>query len=241
MNLKEAQKEFAARFYLWAKDEIRKEAHADFPTLRRLESCGFAFQFLNYAQPLSAEDSIKLMTACLKRYMKEAAEAFGEAYSQQETDLVEGFTKSSLVGNPAQTELFGRQLEGEKNLFADRKVLRAALKAELKPIVGEKITKYGAATWTYLTPLGDWTVQTRIDTGGRYHQFNYDHLIGSPFHPFLYENPISVLSWLGLGGGVQWNYLTPSDVPETVNSLGFVCSHFMAVVPKLLKGIELDR
>jgi hypothetical protein len=236
MTLPEAQQEFAARLYLWAKEEIKREVREGFPLLRKLETGG-AFLFLNYTKSFSTDDCIDLMTACLKRNMKEAAESFGETYSRRDADLVEGFIRSPIVQNPSHLKLLGRQLEGEKNLFADRKVLRTLIKAELKPILGEKITKYSTATWVYLTPIGSWTVQTNIDTGGKC-QLTYFHRIGSPFHPFLYEHPISVLSWLGTFGQAQWSDLTNDDVPGTVQLLSQCCAHFLAVVPKLLAGIN---
>ena len=239
MNLQDAKKEFAARYYLWAKEDIKREVRERFPLLRRLET-GCAFRFFSYIQTLSDEDSVKLMTASLKHQMKESAESFGEAYSPQDAELVEEYINSPVLQSPLERELFDRQIEGETMVFADRKALRCLIRAELKKLLGEKIAKDSAATWTYLTPVCDWTIQTDIDTGGRI-QLKYSHNIGSPFHPFLYEHRISVPSWLGTAGQAQWSSLTPSSMQEAVTSLSVFCSHFMAVAPKLLSGIHFDN
>jgi len=178
MTLQEAREEFAARFYVWAKNEIRKEVTAGLPLLRRLET-GCAFRFLSYIRALSDDEKTHLMTAYLRLQFPTAAERLGEPSSKEDAELVARFMNSPIMQSPAQLALLGRQLDGEKHLFADRKVLRAAIREELNPIFGQKITRYGSATWTYFTPISDWTVETDIDTGGRC-QLAYYHVIGSP-------------------------------------------------------------
>lgn len=244
MTTPEAQKEFVARLYLWAKDEIQKQANEGFPLLKQLELCGRAHRLAEYIRPLSTDDRITLLTAYLKRGMKAAAESFGEPYSQEDAALVEAFIQSPHEPSHRELDLTQRQIEGEKGVLADRKILRAALGEELKPVLGTRIFKRGQATWIYTAEINGWFVNTSIDTGGHHHQLSYDHYIADhevttwSDHPNLNEFSISVLTRLGIRGTAMWSSLTPFDVPETAKSIASFCSYFMGIAPKLLSGIK---
>jgi hypothetical protein len=73
--------------------------------------------------------------------------------------------------------------------------------------------------WKYTTRVGEWVFSTFIDVGGSTHQLAYQQAIHSAGQQLLKEG-ISVLSWLGVGGGhTQWNQLTGADIDSAAASL----------------------
>jgi hypothetical protein len=242
MALNEVKTEFLVRYYWWAKEDIKREVREGFPLLGALKdgTCGVAFNFFNRVQASSPEDTVSLMTALLKRRMLNTVQVAGDAYTENEKQLCKDYFQSPLVLNPRQTEFAEKKLAGDKTASVNRQSLRLAIKAELTPLLGENVAKFGKETWRYLTPVGDWTIHTHIDTGGNIHQLSYDHSIGTPEFPaMLTDVSISMQSWLGIAGGpMQWEYLTDEAVPATVESLSKICTHFIKIAPKLLTGIS---
>jgi len=243
MNLPEAQREFAVRYYWWAKEEIKREVRENFPLLGAFKNR--TGRFFPNIQSSSPDEVVVLMTALLKRTMASAITIAGDCFTEDEKQLVERYFQSPIVGSARDFELTEMELARAKGIYADRRLLRSAIKDELTPILGSRIFRRSSATWVHTTEINGWMVNTDIDTGGRYHQLSYSHYITDhevttlSNHPNLNEFPISVLSWLGLGG-TQWSMLTPSDVPDVVKSLSAYCSLFMSVVPKLLSGLTRE-
>lgn len=93
--------------------------------------------------------------------------------------------------------------------------------------------------WQYETKIGPWTVLTRIDTGGRFHQLTYDHCIILSNEKRLMEH-ISILSWLGISGQTLWRDLQKDDAETTADTVAQIVRHFMQAIPNLLQGLTPD-
>ncbi len=86
MTLKEAQHEFAARFYVWAASAFESEIELGFPAFRSFRS-GSVWECCEFMKRLSRAEQLKLAHGCLKETHREAVEYLGENASIEELTL----------------------------------------------------------------------------------------------------------------------------------------------------------
>lgn len=216
------RQDIEARLFRWALGDMEREIREGFPFLSaiqgRLAQTAFA-----YLSGLEGEQRQAAGRGLVKRFQPRAAEREGMPATAEEARHAERFlgrvTRGS-AGDPGPL---------------DRKQLLAALKQQLKPVMGSGGERFGAGEWRYRVERGPWVVSTFLDAGGRRHQLAYDHRIGTRDVPDL-GLVISVLSWLGVAGQTSWDGLTDADVPETAELVARLCGHFLEALPEILPG-----
>jgi len=172
--------------------------------------------------------------ACVKR-------AFGQRMgemliSPQEEKLYEEFYTRwrEYAGDP--------QLGGYPQF--PPKISRTGLRKLLREkLAGQGFGKFDGwdfpTEWRYRLPVGPWTVETYVDTGGSSRQLEFKHnIVKDPEGVPLLDS--GVIPLLGLLFPI-WNRLTPEDLPEAADDLTVLIRHFLNVVPSLLKGIKPTR
>ena len=237
MDFKKAKAEFLVRYYWWSLEEIRREVSAGFPFLKSFKS-GVPQRFLSMMQSASQIEAVRLLIALNKRRMKTAVESLGEHLTDEEASLCGEFFR--MVGpTPDELHRTEQQLVDGMEASINRIQFANSIREQLDPVFRGKLRKAGKYSWKYEAVSEGWIINTWVDTGGKHHQLDYSHSIGTSGHRFLHEN-INVLSWLGLSGSTQWYDLTENETREASTSLTRFCMHFMEAVPKLLKGLSLE-
>jgi hypothetical protein len=247
MCLQTARSEFEARYFLWAKEQIAKEALHGFPSLRAF-SDGNPIRFLEYARNRTSEDCVNLLVARLKRLQPQAAAAFGESISASEQALIKEFDDSPILHGQSKVEGNNGIQATQEGLLVDRKRLRLVIRNSLRPLLGDRIFERDSATWVHVSPIKKWYLCTEIDIGGRLDQLSYNHYIKqhdfftTANNPNLNSASFSVLSWLGVqGGATRWRKISNQNISETVSRLTMFCSCFIDAAPLLLPEAPVEE
>jgi hypothetical protein len=236
MILEVAKQEFLVRYYWWAKNQIGREFDESFVLLEKLKQSGNppTLRFMDYAENIDPQIVKSTMIAMLKRRMKNVAEFANESFNQEDGCLCNSYFE------------FGPRskiIKAENNIaIVERKHLRNILKARLEPLLGDKITKYGAGTWRYSTQINSWIVGTTIDTAGKLHALSYSHCVGTKECPdLLSDAAISIQSWLGVAGGpTYWLHVNEDNIYKILSLLAEVVSNYLNAASALLNGLNLD-
>jgi hypothetical protein len=214
-----AADEFAVRYYRWALEDFRREIDADFPLIGPIKG-SLAIRAVAYLRSPGLGDRHRVATALVKRVHTRAVDLMGDAWGVSERALADDFP--SIMRTPRREDEGYRRARGEDpaSVKVSPAQLLAAVKRELTPVLGSEgepfSTKY---EWRYTTPVGPWTLVTLVDVGGSTHQLAYQHSLRASERSCLKEG-VSVLSWLGIGGGhTQWNQLRGSDIESAAASL----------------------
>jgi hypothetical protein len=228
-----ARSQFLSRSYEWALADLDRELEENLPLLRRVKG-RLAASELAIAEYLSKEERRSMFRARLKRMF---GDLMGRKLSWPEEDALAEELQArwrayrddpSLRGYPEPAPKIPRQ--GFRKLLKDRLA---------KHGLGEFDGCDLPTEWRYRLPVGPWTVETFIDTGGRSRQLEYGHVIKDPYDvPLLITGVrLSSLGLLGLAPAI-WDTLTPEDLPEAADDLVVLCRHLMSAFPVLLADIE---
>jgi len=236
MILDVAKQEFLVRYYWWAKNQIAREVDENFVLLEKLKQSGNppTSRFMDYAENIDAHTVKNTMIAMLKRRMKNTAEYANESFNQEDEFLCNSYFDFEPPNKIVKVE--------NTISIIERKHLRDVLKARLEPILGDKITKYGAGTWRYSSQVNSWVVGTTIDTAGKLHALSYRHCVGTKECPDLLSDvAISIQSWLGVAGGpTYWSLVNHDNINKILSLLAEAVSNYMNAASSLLNGLSLD-
>jgi hypothetical protein len=228
-----ARSQFLSRCYEWAQADLDREVEENLPLLRRVKG-RLAASELAVAEYLSKEQRSSMFRARLKR---------------MHGDLME-----KKLSSPEE-DVLAEELQSRWRAYRDNPSLRgypepvpSIPRQGFRKLLKEKLANQGfgefdgwdlPTEWRYRLPLGPWTVETYIDTGGRSRQLEYGHVIKDTHDvPLLITGVrLSSLGLLGLAPAI-WDMLTPEDLPEAAEDLIVLCGHLMDAFPALLDGIE---
>jgi len=239
------QKAFTLEFYRWALKDAQREYSEGFPLLRRIKSTTMT-EYLEFVDKLSTSEKRNLRIGMVKATHVEGAFLAGNKLTESEDKLIKRHQEQNrrfdrLLGpisvlSRSEEKRMKELPSGSKKYQIDRQELRAVLKKELSPILGEHIETFGSnLEWQYSKPVGSWTVSTWVDTGGRLAQLSYHHVVSLRPHVYLVDYT-SILSWLGIPG-TYWNLLTKADIPHAAKSVALLTSHFIKAISKLEKPL----
>ncbi len=241
------EKKFKLKFYHWALADARREYSGGFPFLSRLKST-MVFDFLEFVDRLSTSERRALQVCMVKRFHEEGAFLAGDELNGEEGELIERFLKRNMkfdkllgsvsVLSHSEAKQSKELASGSKKYQIERNKLRAALKREVASVlvVPAQISLKTNTEWRYATPVGKWTVDTAVDTGGRLFQLSYSQMVNQRPHVRLVEH-VSILNWLGIAGQTNWDLLTDRDIPDAANLLLELSSHFIKAMYKLEKAL----
>jgi hypothetical protein len=224
-RLEPVRVEFLVRFYRWSKEFSGEERGRGFPLIGQITSPNAAI-FLDFARSLGKSELVSFCNALLKRFHPRAVELTGELPTLEELALLNRY---SLARNSSALKF---QIASPGIARAQ---FRKLLRTKLATILGSPVD--GAdkqETWKYQKPLGDWQLESTIDTGGR-KVLGYEHSIRAREHVFLHSQ-ISVLSWMGISSQTDWVWQTEDGkIAEAFEEVSRV---FLAAAPALLKGLN---
>lgn len=144
--------------------------------------------FVNFARSLNQNDRNVFRLARLKKFHPRGAELANQILSPQENAFL---ARYSL----ARTGSVSGSRKKERSLPKTK--FRKMLLNTLHPIFGDPIESPDSREeWEYRTPIGCWTVSTRIDIGGS-SVLGYEQAILASEYVFLHRG-ISVFSWIGI-------------------------------------------
>jgi hypothetical protein len=223
--------EFSLRRYRWALADAKREVMEDFRLLR-LEKSRLSFSFVQFAEKLNREDRLTLLSACVKHANPRAVELTGDVI----TPLEESFYNQKSAHIQTGIALGLWPFDDQKSAKIVRKEFRKFLRANLSDRgLGEFDPWQLPAEWRYRLKVGNWTVETYIDTGGSYRQVGFIHAIRGPDDAPLFSHYLSD----GLGAGSnEWNMLTDKDLPRVADDIVVLARHFIDSMPELLAGLE---
>ncbi len=225
--------EFALRRYKWALADARREVREDFRLLR-LGKSSLSRSFVQFAETLNSENRLALLTGCIKRAYSRAAELLGDAVTPIEESLYNQEAAHVQMGIAKGIWPFGAQERAKIPRKEFRKFLRANL-ADRR--LGEFDAWQLPAEWRYQMTIGNWVVETYIDTGGSFRQVGFSHAIsardGTPFLRHLVGGPCA--------GNNEWDMVTDSDLPHVADDIAVLARHFIDSMPELLAGLEVSK
>src|SRR5262245_58016569 len=238
MDLKTARDEFALRFYQWARDDFRREIREGLQFIASIKGSA-ALRFIEIWNTLSTREQSILARALLKWAHQEAVEHLGDYRSAEEDELLQRYLTLAREDCQIEREIWKRRFAGQGPVKKiNRRRFASLTKEKLKPILGESFQIMGRNDVQFSRTIGSWTVNTRVIVGQPPY---YHHRIVAVDHVFLWEQPIDILSWLGIPMGLTWNLiLDDDDAVGAAISMATVCAHFMRAVPKLLEGVSHD-
>jgi hypothetical protein len=259
MNWDEIKEDFAVRYYLWAWEDFKREIEQGFPILRTFRSSegqrsivrGSSECVLDMMLEMTRDEQLFFAGALVKRFHGHALQATGEKMTKEEIEICKDYRARSLVPTESELAARDRYREGQKIIVAKRSMFRKATKVELKKL-NMQITEDRGVLWRYQTRVGDWNIVTEIDTSHRDAQIIYHHNInvadrvetvtlpnGEQIDKFIQlASLVSLNSWLGISSTTKWCDLVDSDCPRVIQALSGLCSQFLGIVPKLLKGLS---
>jgi hypothetical protein len=249
---------FAERLYNWTMEEWRQEISDDFPLLTEMEKGKVvnAHEMLEIMKTFEKDQQWLMARAFVRRfcisYIKWASQ-FQKSWvysldkfteTEKDKQLFELYIDMSRKISFNEDKSEYSQWETAKNKLK-RPKLRRYIIENLRPVIGERNKQWSnSCEFVYMNPIGKFLIMTWIDTGGRYHQLSYHHVILDPGYPDAIVSkqtpkaPLSQLSsWIGLS---MWDLLLDKDAEPTAKLLTKLIPQFMNAASKLLEGLSPD-
>ncbi len=223
--------EFALRRYRWALADAKREVVEDFRLLRLCRSA-LTISFVQFAERLNPEDRLALLTACIKRGFSRAVELTGDVMTPHEESLYNQEAARVQLGIAKGLWPFGAQVRAKIVRKEFRKFLRANLADRG---LGEFDPWQLPAEWRYRLMVGNWIVETYIDTGGTFRQVGFSYAVTTPEDVPLARHLVGGLCVVGSN---EWDMLTDKDLPRVADNIIVLARHFIDSMPALLAGLE---
>jgi hypothetical protein len=245
--LKDLPDEFQQRYRDWCLAECQAEYARGFSLLRLIRSDAVA-RYLEFIRSLQSEEQrLQFVKILCRRWNSADLNSEEQRIIDQYAEFgTEPFVHSS--GQILSTPRIPAEQAGLKKRFAaqgvDKRSLQQSLhrnhQAEEGPL-GRLILNKTSALW-FEKQVGIGYVVTAVEFAG-WHQLRYVHTIyaapgGRPGTNI--SKGISILTWLGIGRSA-WSWLTPEDVPATVQGILKLSEHFFQAAEKLLAGLHVPQ
>jgi hypothetical protein len=181
---------FAVWYYRWSVSEFEMEIDSNLLGLRAMsEFSSSAAIAVRVLERLSNQDRRSLALALLRRSHAEAAQQLEDRATPSEADWLERWRELSR----AERFAGGFHLEAHR---PNAGALRAAVRRELDPILGERTPPSSGKGLGYRKALGSWSLETDLDMGGRSFQLAFSQLVSR--HGAVVKSGIGPLESLGI-------------------------------------------
>lgn len=223
--------EFHRQFYLWSVADWQREINQGFPYLGTLSNNTLR----NILNELHCNEVKDFTTAMVKRSMKpEILDKLGLEISKKDqyyTKLYVEKWNASFLTDPLYKK-FDRAASDKINPLA----FKECINKELAPLLGIDFDDIeGWKVWQYVNEVGPWKIKTTIEIGNTHHQLSYAQSVFFDKKNYLLKH-YSILRWLGLSAGTEWDGLKNSDVPFISKTLANLINHFIKSMLILLGG-----
>ena len=221
------------------------EARGNFKIVRSIKS-RLAYKFLEFIEPFPVADRLSVMRALVKRFQQQGAADDGEPVSSEDrkiyqqwldydyTEIAPGIhgVDASFVRH-ANTRIPREKMNCEEPKI-DRVALRKTLFGRLTELFEQEPKKLTSHTLLYSAVFGNHEAFTIIDTGAKFEDVSYSHLIvlnGSDK-----QEGLSLLRDFGISGQTSWKLWSTDEIPETVATVSSICERFLEAAPGLLNA-----
>lgn len=244
--------EFASRYYDWCLEESAREQRAGFPGIRAISSY-VSLLFLEFAASCDEREVRDLMVGGIKTWQPRAVAAGRLSLSAAE-DAAQGrfkdYSTEQIVADGEQPlqvmrvsrrerEIREQERLGRTTTLIAAKQWRSALCEQLNPLLGRP--ERSRSGIEYVTKVGPWFVQTRLDWDGRA-QLNYAHWITPRRRldscPTQLVNSIGPMSWCGIHRDTTFDLVQLHELDATAWAVAGFCSRVLEALPRLLAGLE---
>ena len=242
MQIEEARKIFADRYYCWRLSECEREVQQGFPFLSRVPHT-FVIGYLEFVDNWTQSAQLDLLRALVVRYTEEST-LKGRTLTEHEEQLLQAFHGACQRDlGPKLGSYSRRSYAGEFKI--DRSLLRRQLKSILTEPLGPSRV-FEANEYRFRTLLNGVTIRTHLDTGGATRQFSYSHtlLMGQQEYwgdqAATIREAVSMVAVLGVFPTTEWQFMTQDEIPLAAESMKMFCEHFLKAVPSLTEGFSDD-
>ena len=234
MEIEEAQREFAVRYYRWALHEMEREISDGYPLVACV-SCGATARFFEILEDLTGEEKAILPIALVKRAHPIGVRLTGDQLSKAEEKIIEKYHDRLRRISNLENLYWSARISGEKK-NVDRRKFTSKSKKRLESIFGKPYIFFSTNSFMYRNRIGPWYLCSTVGVGTPPHYF---HRIEAVRHVYLWEYGINVLGWLGIPGDHTWNLIfDEEDAEKAAESLPFLCTYFKEAVVSLLEGLD---
>ena len=235
MDISDLRDQFGLRYYEWALGDSAREVAEGFPLLRLVED-NQAARILEVLESLPGDELGMLSRALVKRFHARRLASLGLGISARGRAVLE-----SSYAIRRTDEARRNTPPGNVSLKIDRARLRTLIRQSMHPLFGKPAGRVSASVWWYSVQVNGWQLKTWIDTGSQYFQLSYSHTIDGFDAKHELLGHASILSWLGISGQTNWQFINDETAPIAADSLVKLCSHFASAAPGLLAGLEAPR
>jgi hypothetical protein len=227
MDLLVATRRFAARYYLWARADARREVDDNFPRVRGVKG-KMALRAVSFFDALTLAERHECVGALVRRFHPEGMAECGESMTTEDQNWVKQWLAA------AQSECV---LEGLRRGRARLGVFRRVVVQQLSSILGAEFKNHSSTTGAFHTRIGRWTLVTTVGFGAK--PFYSQHIWAGP-RAALGSATGSLLARLGLTGQTTWDLLGAGDEEEAAVTLTSDCAVYLRALPELLKDLAAD-
>ena len=241
MDTVTAYEQFNLRCYDWALEDLKREIDQSFPFLRTVTECR-VHSWIAIIEELDNEQKRILSRLLVKKQYYQVVERI-PATSDDEVIYRQFFIR--VIRMPIEPWETPDPSKGDISPINLRH-LASRIIERLNPILGDRIERFNEMEWSHVTPMGDWSVKTRISIYNlRKPEIHYEHRVSRadqtrPLVRSWLEPRYSFARNLGLGENV-WRVNYEYELEPVAESLATLCAHFIDAFPRLVQGISPDE
>ena len=240
MDAETACEQLSVRYFQLALEDFQREIDQGFPYLRTVTDRRVQFWIVIF-EGLANEQKQTLSRALVKKQFYQIAERMGNPYTHEDEIIYEQFF-AHVIRMPMLPRETPDPSKGDITPINLRR-LASRIIERLNPILGDQLERFNEMEWAYVTPMGDWSVKTRVSIyNPRKPEIRYEHRVGRtdytwrPVWAWL-EPRFSFARNLGLGENV-WRVDYEYELEPVAESLATLCAHFIDAFPRLVQGIS---
>src|SRR5258708_27340314 len=226
--------EYSVRAYHWAQADFKNQIAEGFPILRPIRSRTI-WRFVAWMDSLPHSQKDKAAHALVKRSFPRALVVLQDGISTEDKSWEKKYQAAMSEPFPGEFALNDAEIAGRIGPLINRRRLTARIRKDLRDIIGQPLLNLGGGSQVYGREIQGFRVETWVDVGGAF-SMRCRHAIPIGEQVWLAES-IDILSYWGMGGGPEWQYLTEDDMELAISSLRAVCSHILNALPAFLEGL----
>lgn len=238
--------EFYPNLYVWALDDARREAEADFLWLNTMHHVHIS-HYLEILRTFTHPQRVNLFVTLTKISYQKSGEFSQVGITPEEERLLRVY-EERLNKYPQYMTDIHQAFYIRKDFFKVRlSVLLSLVITELNSVFGNaKIIEKDYLEYRMII-ASNWHISTAIHLDSR--SVEYTHLLSALpkdltlsseeryKQRLVFSNPISLPRWLGFKDGV-WTFFNDEDPITAAKTIALASSHFLNALPNLLSSLS---
>jgi len=232
------EREFAVRFYRWARNQLEQELERDFPFLRSAAAAKVqgASDMLEIIRPHQPNYAALVARTLLTKTHCHAAALLGEPLTPDDQTFLKKIdhARTSLLLRPGWQVFWGIKRKEKGAEVRIKNLILQNLRKTVAPIVGT-IKSDPSGPYAAIR-IGSWQVETHFEnrqTKGS-HYLDYSQCIRTtPGKALFLARGVTALGSMGLCN-TSWRNVSANNVPAATTFIAASCKRFLEAVPELL-------